>query len=89
MVSTVLDFANPAHTAAYKGDLVYLKSLIETGVAFVNERDEKGSTPTHKGLFMLLLKSKDVICIFHFYKDFRQKHCNDTRNVLCRIQSCQ
>ena len=80
IVFTVLDFANPAHTAAYKGDLEYLKSLIETGVASVNERDEKGSTPAHKGLCMLLLKSKDGICIFH---------CFYSRLLYKLFQSCQ
>lgn len=45
----VLDLAFPAHVAAYNGDLAQLKMLIETGVVSVNERDDKGSTPAHKG----------------------------------------
>ena len=44
-----LDLAFPAHVAAYNGDLAQLKMLIETGVVSVNERDDKGSTPSHKG----------------------------------------
>ena len=44
-----LDLAFPAHVAAYNGDLAQLKMLIETGVVSVNERDDKGSTPAHKG----------------------------------------
>ena len=43
------DLAFPAHVAAYNGDLAQLKMLIETGVVSVNERDDKGSTPSHKG----------------------------------------
>lgn len=45
----ILDLAFPAHVAAYNGDLAQLKMLIETGVVSVNERDDKGSTPAHKG----------------------------------------
>lgn len=44
-----LDLAFPAHVAAYNGDLAQLKMLVETGVVSVNERDDKGSTPAHKG----------------------------------------
>lgn len=44
-----LDLAFPAHVAAYNGDLAQLKMLIETGVVSVNERDDKGSVPAHKG----------------------------------------
>nr|XP_002124556.2 ankyrin repeat domain-containing protein 42-like [Ciona intestinalis] len=42
------NLAFPAHVAAYKGDLVVLKALIEQGVININERDEKMSTPSHK-----------------------------------------
>jgi len=38
----------PAHHSAYKGDFDYLKTIIETGVASINERDDKASTPAHK-----------------------------------------
>ena len=38
--------------AAYKGDLAYLQMLVETGVVSVNERDDKGATPSHKGWFI-------------------------------------
>ena len=44
-----LDLAFPAHAAAYNGDLSHLRMLIETGVVSVNERNDKGSTPAHKG----------------------------------------
>ena len=44
-----VDLAFPAHVAAYTGDLVHLKMLIENGVVNINERDDKGSTPLHKG----------------------------------------
>lgn len=43
--------AFPAHNSSYNGDIEYLQMVIETGVASVNERDEKGSTPAHKGNF--------------------------------------
>lgn len=46
------DLAFPAHVAAYNGDLAQLKMLIETGVVSVNERDDKGSTPSHKGTWI-------------------------------------
>jgi hypothetical protein len=44
-----VDLAFPAHAAAYNGDLSHLRMLIETGVVSVNERNDKGSTPAHKG----------------------------------------
>ena len=47
-----LDLTFPAHMAAYKGDLAYLQMLVETGVVSVNERDDKGATPSHKGWFI-------------------------------------
>ena len=40
--------------AAYNGDLAQLKMLIETGVVSVNERDDKGSTPAHKGTLTII-----------------------------------
>ena len=49
-----LDLAFPAHVASYNGDLAQLKMLIETGVVSVNERDDKGSTPAHKGTETIL-----------------------------------
>ena len=44
------DLSYPAHNSAFKGDLAYLQMVIETGVASVNERDERNSTPLHKGI---------------------------------------
>jgi ankyrin repeat domain-containing protein 42 len=38
----------PAHTAAYKGDLQALQSLITKGIAGINDRDDTNSTPAHK-----------------------------------------
>ncbi|KAM4698998.1 ankyrin repeat domain-containing protein 42 [Discoglossus pictus] len=38
----------PAHVAAFKGDLVTLRKLIESGIININERDDKGATPLHK-----------------------------------------
>ncbi|CAE1153069.1 ANKRD42 [Acanthosepion pharaonis] len=38
----------PAHVAASKGDVEYLRKLIENGVININERDDKGCTPAHK-----------------------------------------
>lgn len=59
-----LDLAFPAHVAAYNGDLAQLKMLIETGVVSVNERDDKGSTPAHKGtarfLFIFALLANEL-----------------------------
>lgn len=43
------DLAFPAHVAAYTGDLDHLRMLVENGVININERDDKGSTPAHKG----------------------------------------
>ena len=48
-----IGLAFPAHVAAYNGDLPLLKMLIETAVVSINERDEKGSTPAHKGKMSL------------------------------------
>ena len=46
----VIDLAFPAHVASYSGDLNHLRMLIENGIVNINERDEKGATPAHKGL---------------------------------------
>lgn len=46
---SLTDLAFPAHVAAYTGDLDHLRMLVENGVININERDEKGSTPAHKG----------------------------------------
>ncbi len=45
----VSDLAFPAHIAAASGDLSHLRMLIEQGVVNINERDDRGSTPAHKG----------------------------------------
>ncbi|XP_077154765.1 ankyrin repeat domain-containing protein 42 isoform X4 [Ranitomeya variabilis] len=42
------NLAFPAHVAAYKGDLLTLRKLVESGIININERDDKGSTPLHK-----------------------------------------
>ncbi|XP_067423566.1 ankyrin repeat domain-containing protein 42 isoform X3 [Emydura macquarii macquarii] len=42
------NLAFPAHVAAFKGDLVMLRRLVESGIIKINERDEKGSTLMHK-----------------------------------------
>ena len=44
-----IDLAFPAHVAAYTGDLTHLKMLIDNGIVNINERDDKGATPLHKG----------------------------------------
>lgn len=46
----VPDLAFPAHVAAFSGDLDHLRMLVENGIVNINERDDKGSTPAHKGL---------------------------------------
>ncbi|XP_019499019.1 PREDICTED: LOW QUALITY PROTEIN: ankyrin repeat domain-containing protein 42, partial [Hipposideros armiger] len=45
--------AFPGHVAAFKGDLEMLKKLLEDGVININERDNNGSTPMHKGIYTL------------------------------------
>ncbi|XP_066935935.1 ankyrin repeat domain-containing protein 42-like isoform X1 [Clytia hemisphaerica] len=45
---TAEDLSYPAHTSAFKGDLAYLQMIVETGVASINERDDRNSTPLHK-----------------------------------------
>ncbi|NXH16250.1 ANR42 protein, partial [Bucco capensis] len=40
--------AFPAHDAAFKGDLLVLRRLVESEVININERDEEGSTLMHK-----------------------------------------
>ena len=52
----ILDLTFPAHMAAYKGDLAYLQMLVETGVVSINERDDKGATPSHKGQCVYILQ---------------------------------
>ncbi|KAG8453080.1 hypothetical protein GDO86_004770 [Hymenochirus boettgeri] len=42
------NLAFPAHVAAFKGDLVTLRKLVENGIININERDDKGATPLHK-----------------------------------------
>lgn len=49
MLTFYLDLAFPGHVAAFKGDLEMLKKLIGDGVINLNERDDDGSTPMHKG----------------------------------------
>ena len=44
--------------AAYNGDLGHLRMLIENGVVNINERDDKGSTPAHKGNIVKLENCK-------------------------------
>lgn len=41
--------AFPAHSAAFKGDILVLRRLVKTGVVNINEQDDKGSTLMHKG----------------------------------------
>jgi len=48
----VVDMAFPAHVAAYVGDLEHLRMLVDNHVVSVNERDDKGSTPAHKGMLI-------------------------------------
>ncbi|XP_072120446.1 ankyrin repeat domain-containing protein 42-like isoform X2 [Mobula birostris] len=43
------NLAFPAHVSAFKGDLEALRQLVESRVININERDDKGSTPMHKG----------------------------------------
>ena len=57
MLTFYSDLAFPGHVAAFKGDLEMLKKLIGDGVINLNERDDNGSTPMHKGeLFLLRLQ---------------------------------
>ncbi|XP_068120837.1 ankyrin repeat domain-containing protein 42 [Hyperolius riggenbachi] len=42
------NLAFPAHVAAFKGDLVTLRKLVESGIININERDDRGATPLHK-----------------------------------------
>ncbi|CAM4358546.1 unnamed protein product [Caretta caretta] len=42
------NLAFPGHVAAFKGDLVTLRRLVESGIININERDDKGSTLMHK-----------------------------------------
>lgn len=50
----LLDLSYPAHNSAFKGDLAYLQMVIETGVASIDERDERNSTPLHKGISIII-----------------------------------
>ena len=45
------DLAFPAHMAAFNGDIDHIKLLVDQGVININERDDKGSTIAHKGIF--------------------------------------
>ena len=49
------NLAFPAHVSASKGDLPYLQMLVDTGVVSIDERDESGATPAHKGEHFILL----------------------------------
>ncbi len=53
LFSNILDLAFPAHVAAYSGDLAHLRMLVDNGIVNINERDDKGSTPAHKGKSMM------------------------------------
>lgn len=48
----LVDMAFPAHVAAYGGDLEHLRMLVDNQIVNINERDDKGSTPAHKGIFI-------------------------------------
>ena len=56
MLTSCLDLAFPGHVAAFNGDLEVLKKLIGDGVINLNERDDNGSTPMHKGELASLLQ---------------------------------
>lgn len=62
---SLTDLAFPAHVAAYTGDLDHLRMLVENGVININERDEKGSTPAHKGIMVNQLKITSQKLITH------------------------
>ena len=47
--------AFPAHVAAYGGDLEHLRMLVDNHIVSINERDDKGSTPAHKGILLGLI----------------------------------
>jgi len=49
--------AFPAHVAAYIGDLEHLRMLIDNNTVHINERDDRGSTPAHKGNYVKKLSS--------------------------------
>ena len=63
----ILDLAFPAHNSAYKGDLEYLQMIVETGVASLDERDEKGSTPAHKGKISQIINSSSEVPFYHVF----------------------
>jgi len=48
--------AFPAHVAAYVGDLEHLRMLVDNQIVNINERDDKGSTPAHKGILVATAK---------------------------------
>jgi len=65
----LIDLAFPAHVAAFNGDLDHIKLLVEQGVININERDDKGSTIAHKGLFCFKgFEIRFMILLFFFSK---------------------
>uniref|UniRef100_A0A8C3RU47 Ankyrin repeat domain 42 n=1 Tax=Chelydra serpentina TaxID=8475 RepID=A0A8C3RU47_CHESE len=61
--NTFYDLAFPAHVAAFKGDLVTLRRLVESGIININERDDKGSTLMHKVYIKSVISLLEIICI--------------------------
>ena len=47
--------------SAFKGDLAYLQMIVETGVASINERDDRNSTPLHKGMVSIRLDGSRTV----------------------------
>jgi len=51
----------PAHVAAYVGDIEHLRMLVDNQIVNINERDDKGSTPAHKGIFII----SEILCYLY------------------------
>ena len=70
------DLAFPAHMAAASGDISHLRMLIEQGVVNINEKDDKGSTPAHRGwskhLPELLIRFKVRLFLLLYFKGIVQ-----------------
>ena len=49
LIVMATDIAYPAHAAASQGNAEVLQMLVERGSVGVNDRNEKGATPAHKG----------------------------------------
>ena len=57
----------PAHTAAREGNVQLLSMLIKEGHCGINDKDQQGATPAHKGELVTMLAKQVIITVWDQY----------------------